>query len=521
MKNKILTGLLGAAGSLGVLGSLASCSDNFNPVNDFEGQMIVSVDLDKDVVKSASDRQSAPASRATAETVAAADLSLRLISESGDVTRQWAKASELTGPVSVAVGRYTLEAYYGNINQEGFELPYYFGRSTLSVEENRTTPVTVTAQLANSMVKIETSDMFRTYFADYSITVHSVSGKDLAYGKDETRPLYMTPGLISTTISITKQNGVTATLEPKSFTAKARHSYVLKFDVNSGEAGEGVLTVTYDDLTDLEEIEIDLSDEVINTPVPHLVADGFTTGDNWDITTGKPSEKSAKITAVAPAGLGGLILTTKSAYLASQGWPTEIDLLNGDAATIAKMKSMGLKVAGGENNGKMAQIDLTEVLPTIRYVESADNTSSFSLQARDIYSRIAEAPVSFSVNVAATTLTVTGVDKLAEWATTLGLDIETNTDDLTGLTLQSTNDRGTVDNCPVTSCEPVEGTTNKYHVTATVPSSDKDLTITLTFGYIKQQFIVKHEPADNSTESAENGRISASELNTGDIKLNY
>lgn len=504
MKKQLLFGLLGAAGGLWLASSMVSC-DDYRPTTDMDGKLLVSVDLDKDVVTSASNKHAANnASRADAQSVSASDLSLRLTSETGTFAREWAKASDFNDPVTVPVGKYTIEAYYGALESEGFEMPYYYGSSTLTVEENRTTPVSVTAQLANSMVRVEMSDMFRGYFASYTLTLRSELGNEIAYADGESRPVYLAPGQVTAAITITKQNGTTATLEPKSFTAEARHSYLLKFDINGGEAGDGTLVLTYDDMTAMEDVEIDLSDAILNAPAPRLTTDGFTSGASWTVMPGHASEKAAKVTAIAQAGIDGLVLTTSSAYLESQGWPKEIDLVSSDAATIAQMKALGLKVIGVPRPDKMVYVDFTDLLSNIAYLEGGDNLSTFSLQVRDKNSRVAEAPVSFSVETVTTTLSVVSHDPIYEWDTTLAFDVETNAADLTGITLQAKNDRNTWDNCPITSCELVSRADNRYHVVATVPSSATDLPLRLTFGALKVDFTVAHEPSPYSLSVSPN-----------------
>lgn len=504
MKKQFLIGLIGAAGGLGLASSMVSC-DDYRPTSDMDGKLLVSVDLDKDVVASASNKQATPSSRAEAQSVSASDLSLRLTSESGSYAREWATAAEFTDPVTVPVGKYTLEAYYGAIDTEGFEKPYYYGSSTLTVEENRTTPASVTASLANSMVRVEMSDMFRDYFASYSLTLRSELGNEIAYPDGETRSVYLKPGQVTASITITKQNGTTATLEPKSFTAEARHSYLLKFDINSGEAGDGFLVLTYDDMTAMEDVVIDLSDAILNAPAPRLSAEGFADGDSWTVMQGQKSEKDAKVTAIAQAGIDGLVLTTSSAYLESLGWPAEIDLVNGDASAIALMKGLGLQLIGATRPEKMALVDFTDLLSNIAYIEGGNNLSTFSLQVRDKNSRVAEAPIGFSVEAVTTTLTVVAHDPIYEWDTTLAFDVETNATDLSGLVLQAKNDRNTWDNCPISSCEVVSRLGNTYHIVATVPSSDTDLTLRLTLGTLNVDFTVAHEPSPYSLEAVANG----------------
>lgn len=492
MKKTLLYGLLATAGTL-ILGGLSTgCSDTFRPAPDGEGQFVVSCTLNKDVITSASNKKLAPSSRGAAPSVEASDLSLTITSESGAFSRTWDRLADFTDPVSVPVGKYTLSAFYGSPEDEGFEKPYYYGESTLVVEENRTAAISVTASLANSMVSCELSDMFTDYFASYTLTLRSELGQEIEYTPGETRPVYLAPGQITATINIVKQNGVAATLEPKSFTAEARHSYVLKFDVNGSEMGKETLTLTYDDMCDVEDVEIDLSDAILNAPAPRITPEGFADGDLWNIMTGQPSPKQPKVAVTAQGGIEGVILTTASAALEAMGWPTEIDLVSGDPSTLAMMKGMGLKVAGAVDGSRMAYVNFTDLLPKIPYLEDGNNTSEFTLRVRDKNSRVAEAPVSFSVECVTTHLTIDKLYPIYESATEFEFDIITNAADLTDLQLFYKNDRNTWSACTINSTKAVAGEAEKYHVVATVPASVDDLSMQLRLGPLVENFTISH-----------------------------
>jgi hypothetical protein len=507
MKKKLLFGLLGAAGSIGLASSMVSCSDNFSPTTDMEGKFIVSLNLDKDVVTSASNKKSASESRATAQSVSASDLSLKLTSESGSYTHEWVKASDLNeSGESVPVGKYKLEAYYGSLEDEGFEKPYYYGTSSLTIEENRTTPISVSASLANCMVRVELSDAFTGYFADYKVTLSSELGNEIEYGKGETRSVYLSPGLINTSIDIKKQNGTTATLTVPSFTAEARHSYVLKLDVNGGEVGDGMLTVTYDELVDVENIEVDLSDAILNAPAPRLNLDGFTSGESWTQVQGE-SGHAPKVTAIAQAGIGSVKLYANSAYLQSLGIPKELELVNGDQISINVLKNLGLNMLGINNPEKMAYVDFSNFIKNIQYVTGADNTSEFKVEVVDKNYRAAESAAEFSVTVEQATLSVSSVSPLLEFETALEFNVTTNVADASGLLVEVKNDLGVYASCTST-CEAVSGQTGVYHVVATVPSNNTDLAVRVTLGALQQTFTVQHTSSPYALASVDNGTFS-------------
>ena len=503
MKKQLLFGLFGAAG-VAALAGLSACSDTFSPTADGEGKLLVSVDLNKAVVASPANKQSAPESRADAQAITASDLTLKISNETGSFSRELAVA-DFTEPVTVPVGSYSLEAFYGSVDEEGFEKPCYKGTSTFSVQENQATPVSVTASLANCMVRVEMSEMFRTYFASYSVTLRSELGNEIAYPADETRSVYLKPGQITTTISITKQNGVSATLEPKSFTAEPRHSYVLKFDVNSGEAGNGELNITYDPLCEVEDVIIDLSDDILTAPAPTLSYEGFTEGTPITQLEGLDAGNKATVTAIARAGVQAVTVTTSSASLLEQGWPAEIDVIGGDAATLATMESLGLRRIGTTNPGNMVFLDFSNVLKNIRYKEGADNTSTFTVQVRDKNSRVAEAPVSFSVNIEKLELSVNRVASFDDIATELEMYLNFNGPDISGLKIQCRNERNTWDTLPITTCEVAAGEEHVYRVVLTVPSTDQDIALRLTIGTLQKDVVIKHSVTPYTLQATANG----------------
>lgn len=492
MKKQFLTGTIAAAGLFFATG-LLSCSDNYVPSTDTDGSIIVSVDLNKEVLASkAAAPAKAPDSRADAKAVSAADLQLKLSSLTGDFQRDLGTVASFNAPVEVPVGKHTLEATYGDISREGYDLPYYYGSAPVEVFENKTTTVSCTAMLGNSMVRAEFSEAFKAYFTSYSLSFHSTLGNEIAFDR-EGESIYMNPGAITGTIEIVKPNGTRATLQPVSFTAEPRHSYLLQFDYNSGEIGDGVLTITYDDTLAQEEVVIDLSDAILNAPAPRLQAEGFTDGEALTILDGETPAAKPRITAIAQGGVQSVILTTSSVYLESQGWPKEIDLVSGDASTLARMQALGLRMGGMERPERMAVVDFAGLLSKIPHLEGADNTSTFSVQVRDKNSKVAEKPVGFSVTVNPLSLSVNRVAPLEDYATTCEMYVNFNGTDISGIKVETSNERGTWDVTPCTAAA-APGEEGVYLLTFTVPSTEADIPVRLSIGSKTLLVTVKHSP---------------------------
>lgn len=457
--NRLLTGAVAVAG---VAAILSSCSDTFDPssTSDRQGRILVNVGLDKEV---AAPRAMSKAPAAEADAVGVSDLSVRLSSVDGSSTWSWNSVDEMPVSAEYPVGGYKLEAFYGDENSEGFDAPYYYGSQTLTVLENKSTPVSLTASLANSMVTVVFTDAVKDYFASVSGSVESSTGLKTAYAVDETRAVYVKPGSTTVSVDVTKQSGVSAKLSPVTFNAEARHHYTVTFDVNGGETGKGVLTVTFNsDLDEKEEI-IDLSDEILTAPAPVITLAGFQSGETLTMVEGSNGD-NLRATVVAQAGLGTVVMTTSSTSLLSQGWPAEVDFATAGAATLAKLRELGLQFHGLEGKlTQMALLDFSNVISHIAYVEGGDNVTEINFVAKDKVTKASE-PASLKVAIEKLALDIVNIEPLEPDQTELTFDVSYNGDNFDNVKFEVRNERNTWDAVTPVSIAPVSRAASVYRV---------------------------------------------------------
>ncbi len=480
-RTQIISGL--AMGAL--LVATAGCSDDRGPGRAGQGHIAPALDVDRAIVQSRQSRAVTGIGDITAE-----DLSLALVSTDGTVNRTWASISEFDTSEEFKVGEYTMTASYGSIEDEGFEKPYVSGDATFNVAENRTTEVSITAGLANSMVTVVYTDAFKTYFASYGAKVHSAGGAHIDYPAGETRPVYVRPGNIDIFVDITKPNGVSATLQPASFEAAAKHHYTVTLDVNAstGGIGEAQLIVSFDDTVAAEDVVIDLSDELMNSPAPVVTADFA--GQNYEITEGSGVSIPLGATLMAQGGLKEVTLTTQSSSLQAQGWPAEIDLMTATEQQRQTLQSLGLSVKGlWHNPEKMAIVDFSDVIRHILYVENDNafgNTSTFTLVVKDMLTKTSEA-MTFSVNVDRLSIALSNPAEVLIGQTSAAFDLETNYGDVKNdLVVECSNDRGTW--TPATVTEVVAKSrvaSSAYRVTVAIPENVNSLWLRATLGSVK------------------------------------
>lgn len=457
--NRLLTGAVAVAG---VAAILSSCSDTFDPssTSDRQGRILVNVGLDKEV---AAPRAMSKAPAAEADAVGVSDLSVRLSSVDGSSTWSWNSVDEMPVSAEYPVGGYKLEAFYGDENSEGFDAPYYYGSQTLTVLENKSTPVSLTASLANSMVTVVFTDAVKDYFASVSGSVESSTGLKTAYAVDETRAVYVKPGSTTVSVDVTKQSGVSAKLSPVTFNAEARHHYTVTFDVNGGETGKGVLTVTFNsDLDEKEEI-IDLSDEILTAPAPVITLAGFQSGETLTMVEGSNGD-NLRATVVAQAGLGTVVMTTSSTSLLSQGWPAEVDFATAGAATLAKLRELGLQFHGLEGKlTQMALLDFSNVISHIAYVEGGDNVTEINFVAKDKVTKASE-PASLKVAIEKLALDIVNIETLEPDQTELTFDVSYNGANFDNVKFEVRNERNTWDAVKPVSIAPVSRAASVYRV---------------------------------------------------------
>lgn len=487
MMNKLLMGAIAASGLI----AMSGCSDTFDPSSDSEGRILLNLDLNREV---AAPKQSAKSRAGQAKEITATDLKLTLKADDGSMERSWASLTDFDNSEDFPVGMYTMEASYGSETEEGFDKPYYFGSTALRIRENETTPANITARLGNAMVTVVYTEAVGNYFSACKGEVVSVSGTQHDYTLDETRALYVQPGHVEINASFTKQNGVSGKVNVASFDAEPRNHYIVTVDANGGEVGNGVLVITFNSELATEEVEIDLSDDILTAPAPQISASGFTGGEPLTVVEGAVPAGALRMTVTAQGGVNTAVLTVRSASLREQGWPETVDFSSADAATLGRLRGLGLEFFGLEGvKSKMAVVDFTKVLQHIAYVEGDDNTSEFTLVAKDAYSKVSE-PLTLSVAVEKLSLSIENVQPLAADETALVFDMAYNgTDPAANVKFQTKNTRGTWDDAVATSVEPLSRAGELYRVTLAVPADGGDVVFRAVSGNVvtEEQSVIR------------------------------
>lgn len=496
MKKRIL-----AAGFTGLacVALLSGCGDDFTPGGAANtGSIMPLLNLDAKPVSSQSESRSG-------ETVTADDLMIRLSSADGTYSKEWTSVAEFPTDQQFKVGDYHFEAFYGNIEDEGFEKPYYYGDQDIKVTDGGTTKVALTASLANTMVSVSYTEAFTKYMTAYSAELHSDGGAYIYYGSGETRPAYLRPGTVSLNVTVTKPNGKTATLQAAKFTGKPRYHHHVTVDLNNGEVGDVVMVITFDDNTDEQPVEIDLSDKVFNAPAPEITTEGFNGDQGLTFAPGMSPSDNVAVSVIARGGIASMMMTTKSATLVSQGWPEEVDLAAAPENLRSRMEALGIVAKGlWKNPDQMAVVNLNKVLANMNYVDGADNTSTITFVVTDRYNKTSE-PVTLTISVEPLELSVSNPGALYTGASELEFDLGYNGADVEKqVSVEVKNERGTWSVVPMLSVAPISRSGEKYRVKVSVPADDRAVELRAKCGKLETpSIVVERKEVDYTVAAAD------------------
>lgn len=447
--------------------ALASCSDEGGlDLGKGEGAIRLALRTSAEVVVSAPTR----AESATLTAPEAGHFAVRLTKSDNSYSKTWDSIEEFNAEEAFRTGSYTLEAFVGDIDTEGFDAPYFYGAADVSVLEAKETQVAITAALANSMVSVDYTEGFKSYFKDYSARVHSAGHSYIDFAADETRPAFIAPGEVDLTVSFTNPQGQSTSLQPAGFTAKPRHHYRVKFDVAEG-TGNAVLKIIFDDTLVSEDVTIDLTDELFTTPAPEVKAEGFVSDSPVEALEGNAPASPFVFTAVARGGMAEASLTVDSQTVPAFG--REVNLVGASAVLQQQIASSGISAVGFfKNPDKLARLDVTEFVKSL-----PAGTHRISLVVKDRYTRVSD-PVTLVVSTEAIHLEAQAED-VVFGSNQAFIDIEYNgANPDKAFTFKALDKFGVYKDCPITEVKQKAGTRSfpvkNYVFTLTLPDTERE-----------------------------------------------
>lgn len=465
--------------------TLVGCSsDSFAP-SDGTGTVELQLDVDRQVLTATPSRASLPE---IVEGLTADDFTIRLVAANGQ-SQQWSYA-DFTGE-KIAAGTYTLEAFYGIEGEEGFEKPYFAGSTQVVVRSDESTHAAVTTSLKNAAVTVSYSDTFKSYMTAYSASIRTAGSADgLDYPSTATDDLFVNAGEASLYVTFTTPQNQTATLKVVDFTAEAQHRYNISVDLNNGNMGDAVLTITFDDTAQVAEpIEIVLSEELLNAPAPAISATATT------VSIVEGDKGNGRFDIIAHGGLKSVKLISSGSALPA-GWPAEAELVGGCAA----IPSLGLRGLG-EAGSTAAVVDLADAISTL-----GAGTATFTLEAVDAYGKVSEADVtpSITVNAEPADISINGQQVLAAGADRVTLSVDYNGSDINNVRFSYKARSGEWKDAEIISATPASRATANYNVTLKVEATYSNVEVKARVGATEAAFTAERQTPDFTAVAPEN-----------------
>lgn len=465
--------------------TLVGCSSESFAPSDGTGTVELQLDVDRQVLTATPSRASLPE---IVEGLTADDFTIRLVASDGR-SQQWSYA-DFNGE-KIAAGTYTLEAFYGTEGEEGFEKPYFAGSTQVVVRSDESTHAAVTTSLKNAAVTVSYSDTFKSYMTAYSASIRTAGSADgLDYPSSATDDLFVNSGEASLYVTFTTPQNQTATLKVVDFTAEAQHRYNISVDLNNGNMGDAVLTITFDDTAQVAEpIEIVLSEELLNAPAPAISA----TATTVNIVEG--DKGNGRFDIIAHGGLKSVKLISSGSALPA-GWPAEAELVGGCAA----IPSLGLRGLG-EAGSTAAVVDLADAISTL-----GAGTATFTLEAVDAYGKVSEADVtpSITVNAEPADISINGQQVLAAGADRVTLSVDYNGSDINNVRFSYKARSGEWKDAEILSATPASRATANYNVTLKVEATYSNVEVKARAGAAEAAFTAERQTPDFTAVAPEN-----------------
>lgn len=389
--------------------ALCSCTSGEDNGLDSTGTIDLTLEADKTITQSVVSRTTTPY-MPVLSSLTADKLTISLSNKSGSYSQTWPSRNEFPADKEFPADTYTMTATFGNTNAEGFESPQLYGETTFPVVAGKSTSVSLTAKVANSLVMFEPTESFTNYFQSAKIVLNSAAGNSLVVNPGETRPVYVNPGNARIDARVVMPSGADALITIGYFTAKKATLHRIALDVEAS-TGTATLTVSFDEtFNDVEPIVIDLTkdlEDLVTPPQPVITPEGFEGGVPVDLI-----ETHSDGYAFNIATRSGLATATLSIADGDEE-PDTYNLL--DESDIRTLEQKGLRILNLRKDCEFAKIYLEDFVAALRCKsrDAGSETKTITLAVTDCLGRTTDATLAdnntLKVNLTPVTFSVEAV----------------------------------------------------------------------------------------------------------------
>ena len=101
------------------------------------------------------------------------------------------KVCEWDSATLLKAGNYTVTAEFGDIEDEGFDKPYFTGETSFAVAGGEVKAVSIPVSLANTVVKISCTPDFQNYYKNYTFRLTRGTAEIATFVKGETKAAFI------------------------------------------------------------------------------------------------------------------------------------------------------------------------------------------------------------------------------------------------------------------------------------------------------------------------------------------
>lgn len=233
--------------------------------------------------------------------------------------QKYDRYDKLPDEVSLKPGDYTIQVSKGKNEPAAYSSPYFTGKQDFTITEGMTTPVTVTASMANSRVTVDLSDDFIETYPEYTLSFMTNKMKTpLEY--EPGSPMYFQADAAGTKLTIAMElvnvygkeveYTATTTIKPKQWAA---------LTVRTDEKGINGLAVDVtlnDGTNETIYVNIGIPDFMEKLKGAPFIACDFFGWDDTNVSTEQSTEcdkddKPAKVMITAGGKINQILLTLK------------------------------------------------------------------------------------------------------------------------------------------------------------------------------------------------------------------
>lgn len=395
------------------------------------------------------------------------DFTLEIFNEEGVKIKKWKYGEIKNEAVRLNAGYKRAVAFYGDSLATGFDVIYFAGESEFVVAGQNTTPVSITCRQSNVEIAVEWGEYIKSTCSDYSVRIYR-KGKsgELFFGSKTTASGYIPAGELSMEITLVNAAGESRVYSPEPLKAAANDFIKLKIDTKEPSKEEVGLDITVETTTNDIVEEITIPAVLIAKEAPSFTFMGEASSSAAVSIVEGADGSDLNLSITAPGKIAGCTLASSFTSPVAEGWPSEIDLINGDETTLALMKSQGLD--WNLSDERYANVDFTGFVKNLRRV-SGENSNVATVKVTDQKGKSVAFELTFNIDEAK--ISLNEIPEYDMWATKAYVTAATSDGDASNLSVEMSSDGGLNWTTPKMSELSSDATSKRFEITGLAPGT--------------------------------------------------